>query len=183
MAVLALTLLGLLGLASYFYFRLADRMSAVERAAYEAQERTRSETASLLRDARKLSAETQAELRANERMVNVLAAADVQRFPLFGRQAAPAAAGQALWSRSRGLVLDAARVPQPSSGEVHQVWLVTTRGAISLGFVVPDSHGRVSATFDTPPDLPGNVVDVLVTVEPAGGSAAPGRRVLAAVDP
>jgi Anti-sigma-K factor rskA len=155
-----------------------------DRSVSQAQEQLQRESAAMRRELSKRSAELEAAVRATQRALNVLAASDVQRFPLLGRRAAPAAAGQALWSRSRGLVLEAARVPPPPSGEVHQVWLVTTRGSISLGFVVPDAQGRVTGTFDTPPELPGGVLGVIVTAETAGGSASPGRRfVLAPHDP
>lgn len=184
LAVLALTVVVLLALISYFYFRIADRAALIDQSVGQAQQQIQRESAALRRELNKRSAELEAASRSTQRALAVLAAADVQRFQLLGRRAAPAAAGQALWSRSRGLVLEAARVPPPPSGDVHQAWLVTTRGSISLGFVVPDARGRVSGTFETPPELPGAVVGVIVTAEPAGGSASPGRRfVLAPLDP
>jgi hypothetical protein len=176
LAVLALTVVVLLALISYFYFRIADRAAVIDSSVRRAQEQVERESASMRRELGKRSAELEAAARSTQRALLVLASADVQRFALLGRRGAPAAAGQALWSRSRGLVLDAARVPPPASGEVQQVWLVTTRGSIGLGFIAPDAQGRVSATFDTPPELPGAVLGVIVTTEPAGGSTAPGRR-------
>lgn len=183
LTALALAVVVLLALTWYAYVRIADQAADTDRSLRQAQEHAQGETGSMRRELSKRSAELEAAVRSTQRALSVLAAADVQRFPLLGRGAAAAAAGQALWSRSRGLVLDAARVPPPPSGEVHQVWLVTTRGSISLGFVVPDAQGRVSATFDTPQELPGSVLGVIVTAETAGGSGAPGRRfVLAPLD-
>ena len=184
LASLAVIFVVLLVLAVYGYLRIADQAADAQRAARQAHEQVQGETAATRRELSKRSAELEAALRSSERALHVVAAADVVRFPLLGTRAAPAAAGQALWSRSRGLVLEASRVPSPPSGEVHQVWLVTSRGSISLGFAVPDAQGRVGATFDTPPELPGTVLGVIVTTEGAGGSAAPGRRfVLAPRDP
>lgn len=176
LAVLALTVVILLALLSYYYFRIADRTAVVDASLRQVQEQVQRDSGAMKRELAARSTELAAATRSTERALQVLAAADVQRFPLVGRREAPAAAGQALWSRSRGLVLDAARVPRPASGEVQQVWLVTTRGAIGLGFLAPDARGRVSVTFDTPPELPGSVLGVIVTTEAAGGSAAPGRR-------
>jgi len=169
-----------IALNTFLYLRLSNRVAETERAARRAQEETRTEAAAALRDMRTLSAQTQAAVRTSERMLNVLAAADLQTFALAGGPDGPAAAGQALWSRSRGLVVEAARVPSPPTTEARQAWLLTTRGPLGLGFVTPDARGRVSAAFETPPELPGHVVGVLVTAEPAGGSASPGRRVVLA---
>jgi hypothetical protein len=182
--VVALILFGLLALVSYFQWRLADRVGVIDNAIRETQEQVQRESAAVRREQTRQSAALQATVRSAQRGLDVLAAADVQRFPLYGSRAAPAAAGQALWSRSRGLLLDAARLPQLPSGAVHQVWLVNTRGSIGLGFLAPDAQGRVNATFGTPPELTGNVIAVVVTVEASGGSASPGGRVaLASVDP
>jgi hypothetical protein len=180
LAVLALTVVILLALNSYFYFRVADETAGIDASVRQVREEAQRESGTMRRDVGRRSAELESAVRSTQRALHVLAAVDVERFPLMGRGAAPAAAGQALWSRSRGLVLEAARMPPSPSGEVQQVWLVTSRGSISLGFIAPDAQGRVSATFDTPPELPGAVVGVIVTAESAGGSASPGRRFLLA---
>lgn len=181
---LALLLAATLTLVLALYFRLQSEVRQADLAARDAVARVSAEQASSLREVRTLAAEAQLAARGADRMVNVLSAADTLRFQLIGRRAAPAAAGQAFWSRSRGLVVNAALVPRIASGETLQAWLVTSRGPLGLGFLAPDAQGRVTAAFDTPFDLPGRVLGVLVTVEPAGGSAAPGNRVaLTAVDP
>ena len=177
---LAIAIASAVAINTFLYFRLSARIAAAERVAREAQEATRTETGTALREMRTLSAQTQAAVRTSERMLNVLVAADVQTFALAGGPRAAAAGGQALWSRSRGLVLEASRVPRPAAAEAQQVWLMTTRGALSLGFVTPDAQGRLTAAFDTPPELPGQVVGVAVTAEAVGGSAAPGSRVVLA---
>jgi anti-sigma-K factor RskA len=55
---------------------------------------------------------------------------------------------------------------------VYQLWVVTTAAPISAGLLTPDSSGRVSATIETPPDIP-QPVAMAVTIEPAGGVPTP----------
>jgi hypothetical protein len=111
---------------------------------------------------------------------DVLAASDLVRFNLIGRDPAARTLAQLLWSRSRGLVFSASRVPLPPEGEVYQVWLLTAADPISVGTVVPDASGRATLATDTPPDAPRPIVGVLVTLEPTPGRPAPsGPTVLA----
>lgn len=112
-----------------------------------------------------------------ERIAAIMAAPDARRLELLGRRAAPAALGQVLWSRSHGVFMTAAHVPPLASG-VYQVWLVTSTGTLSLGFASPDAQGRITATFDIPPKLPGSVTGFLVSRESAGGSTAPTEAAL-----
>jgi Anti-sigma-K factor rskA, C-terminal len=111
----------------------------------------------------------------------VLVAPDVARIDLAGQPgAASGASGRAFWSRTRGLVFSAASLPAPPPGRTYQVWVVTSKPApISAGLIEPDTSGRVSAVFATPPDIP-RPVAVAVTLEPIGGVLSPtGPRVLA----
>jgi hypothetical protein len=124
--------------------------------------------------------EASASAARTERVLNVLTATDLRRFLLAGQPAAPTAIGQALWSRSRGMVLTASRLPAAPADRVHQAWLVTSRGTISLGVATPDAQGRVSTTFDLPSDLPGIVLGVMLTLERTGGSATPSGPVVIA---
>jgi anti-sigma-K factor RskA len=103
----------------------------------------------------------------------VLAAPDLARIDLAGQPAAPAASARAFWSRSRGLVFTASNLPAPPPGRAYQLWVLTAQPApISAGMLRPDANGRVSARFDTPPDLP-TPVAMAVTLEPEGGVPAP----------
>jgi Anti-sigma-K factor rskA, C-terminal len=113
---------------------------------------------------------------------DVLAAPDLIRFSLAGENGGVRASAQVLWSRSRGLVFSASRLPPAPVDHVYEVWLVTTAGdAISAAIVTPDGSGRVTSATDRPPDAP-PVSGVRVTLEPAPGSAAPtGPTVLARV--
>ena len=169
----ALVLAGALG-GAYLIRQLGDvraRAAAAERVAEDA----RAATAREGNDARREGpvADALASAARAERMMQVMVASDARRVPLAGGAAAPAASGQAVWSRTRGVVLTATGLPRANAGDVYQVWLSTTRGVLALGFAPPDAQGRVTATFEIPSELPGNVTGFLLTREPAGGSPAP----------
>ncbi len=111
---------------------------------------------------------------------DVLAASDLVRFNLVGSDPAVRTLAQLLWSRSRGMVFSASRMPQPPQGSIYQIWLLTAAAPISLGTVAPDASGRVTLATDSPPDAPRPIVGVRVTLEPAPGVPAPsGPTVLA----
>jgi anti-sigma-K factor RskA len=108
----------------------------------------------------------------------VLAAPDLARIDLQGQPVAPDARARALWSRSRGLVFTAANLPPAPPGKSYQVWVVTAQAPISAGLLTPDSSGVGTQYYLTPADIAPPVA-VAVTLEPAGGVAAPtGERYL-----
>jgi anti-sigma-K factor RskA len=108
----------------------------------------------------------------------VLAAPDLARIDLQGQQVAPDARARALWSRSRGLVFTAANLPPAPAGKAYQVWVVTAQAPISAGLLAPDPSGAGTQFYMTPADIAPPVA-VAVTLEPAGGVAAPtGERFL-----
>jgi hypothetical protein len=172
---------------TYVYWRLSaatedarTRAIAAERQAVQAGQLADREKRAADEALQRVTAGALASAAKTERVVNVLTATDLRRFVLVGQPAAPTAVGQALWSRSRGLVLTVSRLAAAPSDQVHQVWLVTSRGTLSLGVVTPDAQGRVSGTFDLPSDLPGTVLGVMLTLERSGGSATPSGPVLIA---
>jgi len=111
--------------------------------------------------------------RADESRLAVLAATDVKRVDLAGQPAAPRAAAQAYWSRSRGMVFTASNLPALPAGRVYQLWVLTAQPApISAGLLKPDASGSVNVVFDTPADIP-TPVAMAVTIEPDGGVPAP----------
>ena len=110
---------------------------------------------------------------------SVLAAPDLTRINLGSGPVAPRAFGHILWSRSRGLVLSASRVPTPRVDATYQLWLVTSSGVLSAGTFSPDSAGRATLATDDPPNLPRPVASAFVTLEAAGGVSQPtGARAL-----
>lgn len=104
--------------------------------------------------------------------LSILTAPDVARVDLGGQAVAPQAAARAFWSRSRGMVFTASNLPPLPAGRTYQLWVVTDQAPISAGLLAPDARGSVSATFNTPPDIP-QPVAMAVTLEPAGGVPAP----------
>jgi hypothetical protein len=103
----------------------------------------------------------------------VLASPDLQRIDLAGQAAAPQASGRAFWSRSRGLVFTASRLPPLPAGKAYQLWILTPApGPISAGVFKPDSGGGVVAVFAPPVDLD-KPAAVAVTIEPENGVPAP----------
>ena len=77
-----------------------------------------------------------------------------------------------MWSRNSGMVFTTANLPLAPRGRVYQVWVVTAGGPVSAGLLRPDSTGRATAFFSTPPDIAPPTA-IAVTLEPDGGVAAP----------
>jgi len=128
---------------------------------------------------RELAAAQQLATRA-QTIGDVLAAPDLIRYPLQGRDALASASGQMLWSRSRGFVFSASGVPAPPQDATYQMWLLTRGGAVSGGTFVPDAGGRV--TIADTPKVPPPMLGAIVTMEPKGGSETPsGEPLLARV--
>ena len=103
----------------------------------------------------------------------VINSPDVARIDLAGQPDAPDARARAFWSRSKGMVFSASKLPPPPAGKAYQVWVLTSDPApISAGLIEPDAAGVVEVVFATPPDI-AQPVAVAVTLEPAGGVASP----------
>ena len=149
--------------------RASEAQQRAERIAVAANERieaTRQDAAAQVSRARDAASKAQV-------TGDVLAASDLVRFNLVGSDPAVRTLAQLLWSRSRGMVFSASRMPQPPPGAVYQLWLLTAAAPISLGTVTPDASGRVTLATDTPPDAPRPIVGVRVTLEPAPGRSEP----------
>ena len=117
-----------------------------------------------------------------QRISDVLAAPDLVRYALVGREALATASGQMLWSRSRGYVFSASGIPAAPQDGTYQMWLLTRTGAISGGTFAPDANGRV--TLVDSPKIPPPMLGAIVTIEPKGGSGTPsGEPMLARAAP
>jgi anti-sigma-K factor RskA len=106
-------------------------------------------------------------------IVTVLDAPDLRTIPLAGQKGAPAAAGRAHWSPSRGLVFTASNLPSPSPGRQYQLWVIPqgeTR-PVSAGMIDLESSGLAIALAD--PTVASRIGTVAVTLEVAGGVAQP----------
>lgn len=112
---------------------------------------------------------------------DVLAAPDLVRYTLVGREGETAFTAQALWSRSRGLVFSGSRLPAPPPDSTYQIWILTPASdPVSVGIFAPDSSGRFTMATNTPPKVPPPIAGLAVTVERAGGSARPSGTTLLA---
>lgn len=117
-----------------------------------------------------------------QKISDVLAAPDLVRYALVGREALATASGQMLWSRSRGYVFSASGIPEAPQENTYQMWLLTRGGAVSGGTFSPDANGRV--TLVDSPKIPPPMLGAIVTIEPKGGSGTPsGEPMLARAAP
>jgi hypothetical protein len=106
----------------------------------------------------------------------VLAAPDLTRYDLSGRDALAGASGQVRWSRTRGLVFSGSRIPAAPEGSTYQLWLLTRAAPAPSATFVPDGSGAASvvvAPMDPAPDVTGAVV----TIETSPGSQTPSSNV------
>jgi hypothetical protein len=187
-ALIAAAAVVLLFIAGTFAWRLENQVRASTERLNETQRQLRLTTETAARQLNETQVQasraisTAQELASRAQMISdVLAAPDLVRFPLVGRDAVEAASGQVLWSRSRGiLIFSATGLPAPPQNSTYQVWLLTRTGAVSVGTFVPDSggHATVSATPKVPP-----LVGAMVTIERKGGNDTPSGEPLLARAP
>jgi hypothetical protein len=161
----------------------AARVTAAERQAQAAAQLANQRVAATREDADRKIVEAEQTARKAQTVSDVLAAPDLVRFNVTSGETTPRAYAQMLWSRSRGLVFSGSRVPAAPAGSTYQAWLLTSGDPVSAGLFVPDAAGRVMLVAQDPPKVPRSVVGVAVTVEPAGGRAAPSGPTLLARAP
>ena len=164
--------------AGWFAWRLESQVRASAERLNETQQQLRQTTETAARQinetqvqASRAISEAQ-ELTARTQMISdVLAAPDLIRFPLVGRESPGSATGQILWSRSRGiLVFSASGLSAPPQDSTYQIWLLTRTGAVSVATFDPDASGR--ATVTAMPKVP-PLVGAMVTMERKGGNSTP----------
>ena len=115
-----------------------------------------------------------------QRSLAVLAAADLVRFDLRG-DAAPARA-RAFWSHRHGMVFTAEGLAPVPAGRTYQLWVISGGKPISAGVFEATATGEARIVMPTPVTLT-QVDAVAVTVEPAGGLAAPSTAPILAGTP
>lgn len=123
----------------------------------------------LTREAAVLKAEVDRE----QQLVEVLRDPATEIVALAGLEPAPAARARMIWNERGGGLLVAAGLPPTPSGKAYQLWaIVGKRAPVSAGVFAVDARGTGSLRV---PALAGvGKVDVFaVTLEPAGGLAAP----------
>jgi len=170
-------------------WRLDRNMSAAAARAEESQRQLRLAADEATREMTRRQEEASRQLAAAEELAgraqkvsDVLAAPDLVRYALVGRDGLVTASGQMLWSRSRGYVFSASGIPAPPQDGTYQMWLLTRTGAVSGGTFTPDANGRV--TLVDSPQIPPPMLGAMVTIEPKGGSGTPsGEPMLARAAP
>jgi hypothetical protein len=170
-----------LGLVRRIETRLDDagaRVTAAEKQAEAATQIANREAVAARREADREIAEARESAQRAETVGAILTAPDLVRFNLTGGTAVERAAAQVLWSRTRGLILSASRLPIPPAETTYQLWLLTNGEPVNLGVFVPDSTGRGSLVVPTPPRIASPVIGAQVTVEPSGGRPTPSGRAL-----
>ena len=130
------------------------------------------------READREIAEARQSAQRAETVGAILTAPDLVRFNLSGGTAVERAYAQVLWSRTRGLVLSASRLPVPPPETTYQLWLLTNGEPVNAGVFVPDATGRGSLVSPTPPRVASPVTGAEVTIEPSGGRSTPSGRAL-----
>jgi hypothetical protein len=154
-----------------------SRVAAAERQAQTATDLATRQVEATRAQAERDLAEARETARSAAVVSQVLAAPDLVRLNLIGAGAADRAAAQALFSRTRGLVLSASRMPAPPDGSVYQMWLLTATDPVSAGVFTPDAAGTVTMAIDAP-SVPRAVIGAMVTVETAGGASAPSTNIV-----
>jgi len=182
-AVLALAL-GISIVFTLSSYRRADSAAARATEAQQHAEQIATAADHRIEQARQDAAEKIAQARetASKAQVtgDVLAAPDLVRFNLTGGEPEARFSAQLLWSRSRGMVFSASRLPAPPHGSTYQIWLLTAGAPVSAGTFLPDSSGRVTASTDTPPNVPRPLTGVRVTLEPEPGRPEPSGAIVLA---
>lgn len=160
----------------------AARVAAAEREATAATQAANREIATARQDADRQIGEARQSAQRAETVGAILTAPDLVRFSLTSGNVERSSA-QLLWSRTRGLVLSASRLPAAPPETTYQLWLITNAEPVSAGLFAPDPTGRAALVTDAVPKVPGPVLGAEVTLEPSGGRPAPSGRVLLARPP
>ena len=113
-----------------------------------------------------------------QRTADVAAAPDLIRFNLYG---ANGATGQAMFSRTRGFVVNGWRLPALPENSKYQAWLLTSAAPVRVGTLIAQQDGTVTLAEQTP-IIPRRVVGVLVSAESSDAVETPsGQPVLTSV--
>ncbi len=153
--------------------RIAELTSnAVVADASRQAEAAREEAAEQMAEAREMVAQTQ-------RVSAVMAAPDLIRFRLAGSDGA---SGQALVSRSQGLIVSASRLPAAPPNHILVAWLLTPTEPVKAGTLTPSGEGSAMLVEQTPA-VPRRIVGVWVTPEPSESTQTPtGVQVLTSLN-
>ena len=114
-------------------------------------------------------AQQQATVSELEKIPNMAEKPDTRIARLRGEPAALGSTGVILWDvNAKECTLTGSFTP-PEPENDYQLWLSAVAGRTSIGIVNVSKEGRVFATFTAPP-LPREAVNIIVSIEPKGGS-------------
>ena len=177
--LLLASLAGMIVFAVWMQRRVDSRLDEAATRIAAAEQQRDASVAATREEASRQVAEAQQSAAQATMVGDVLAAPDRIRFWMSGVGASSRAYAQLLFSRSRGIVFSASRLPQAAPGQTYQLWLLTIAGPISVAPLTPDSAGRVTLAMEIPRTLQSRLMGPLVTLEPDGGSTQPsGQKVL-----
>jgi hypothetical protein len=173
--------------AGFFSWRLQSQVTAATERAHIAERKADIAVSDAARDrgqvqeaATKQIAEMREMTMRAQRAADVAAAPDLIRFNLSG---AAGASGQAMFSRSRGFVVNGWRLPPPVGNAVYQVWLLTRAAPVKAGTLIAGSDGLAMLVEPTPV-VPRSVIGVVVSEESSESVETPsGAPVLSSVAP
>ena len=154
------------------------RVAEVEAAAARSQAAMEQELATTRAESARMAAAARAAEADIAAVSAVLASPDLVRYVLTGLDNSTIAA-QLLWSRSRGLVMNASGLPPLAADQSYQAWLLTEADAVSAGVLQVTPDGRGGLLNLRPPAVPRPVVGVSITLEPGASSATPTGRIVA----
>jgi hypothetical protein len=152
-----------------------ERVTAAERQAAAATQLANQQIVVARDDANRQIAQARDSALRAETVGAILTAPDLIRFNLMSPSVDRSSA-QVLWSRTRGVVLSASRLPAAPPNTSYQLWLKTSTQSVSAGVFVPDANGRATLVTDVPPKVVGAVLGAEVTLEQSGGAAVPSGR-------
>jgi len=159
--------LGCAALAGYSYYSWKQsEQSAQERAA---------ELVAARSDAEQLSKMLELERgrsRELEHINTILERPGARVLLLTGREPFSSASAAIFWDVLRKRWLVTGRLPEAGLGKAYQIWCVTKTGRFGAGMLRQDSEGHVFTVLDGP-EAGIDISQVVITLEPAGGSAQP----------
>jgi type II secretory pathway pseudopilin PulG len=174
-----------IGVAGVLVSRLQGQVNAatarVSQAEQQAEAASRSATeqvAAARQEASQQIAQAKEAADKAQLIADVMAAPDVVRYTLSGGDGTTQFSGQALWSRSRGLVFSESRLPPIPGDSTYQLWLLSAGEPISIATFIPGAGAGFSIAMPTVPRVQLPVTGAMVTIERAGGSSAPTGRVV-----
>lgn len=171
--------------------RLSDKLTAVQEslaglqamqqatsADLAASERTVTALTDAVADDQRALADLNARLEREQQLVTFITAPGVAtRTLVAARSDLPAEGEMYMYPGHREAVVIFRGLPRLDPGQVYQFWLANDNGEIAAGMVTVDNTGLARLVVMAPREV-NAFTEVMLTVEPAGGSAEPSEQVV-----